>query len=164
MKSLPSYISSTTSSQFLTPSLRASLNLSHAAISKLHIKAIVTAEEVLLRDPMDDDVIPIVQQLQRMLPKEAVTGQGQGEEEETCTQEVEGDEENEFPLEFRATAVRVACEAICTLLGERARELEAATYPALDDPTSKMIKSLVRESFFYLVYILATFKWKNIRT
>ncbi|KAI9119070.1 hypothetical protein K1719_009745 [Acacia pycnantha] len=101
-----------------------------------HIKAIITAEEVLLRDPMDDDVIPIVQQLQRMLPKEAVTGQGQGEEEETCTQEVEGDEENEFPFEFRA--LEVALEAICSFLDARARELETATYPALDDLTSKI--------------------------
>ncbi|KAK4281235.1 hypothetical protein QN277_012756 [Acacia crassicarpa] len=101
-----------------------------------HIKAIITAEEVLLRDPMDDDVIPIVQQLQRRLPKEADTGQGQGEEEETCTQEVEGDEENEFPFEFRA--LEVALEAICSFLDARARELETATYPALDALTSKI--------------------------
>ncbi|XP_054777373.1 magnesium transporter MRS2-I-like isoform X3 [Prosopis cineraria] len=101
-----------------------------------HIKAIITAEEVLLRDPLDDDVIPIVEQLQRRLPKVSGTGQGLGEEEETCAQEVEGDEENEFPFEFHA--LEVALEAICSFLDARTRELETAAYPALDELTSKI--------------------------
>ncbi|KAL6192165.1 hypothetical protein ACLB2K_038552 [Fragaria x ananassa] len=33
-----------------------------------HIKAIITAEEVLLRDPLDENVIPVVEELQRRLP------------------------------------------------------------------------------------------------
>ncbi|XP_028792203.1 magnesium transporter MRS2-I isoform X1 [Neltuma alba] len=99
-----------------------------------HIKAIITAEEVLLRDPLDDDVIPIVEQLQRRLLFRTV--QGQREEEEACAQEVEGDEEKEFPFEFHA--LEVTLEAICSFLDARTRELETDTYPALDELTSKI--------------------------
>lgn len=49
-----------------------------------HIKAIITAEEVLVRDPMDEDVVPVVEELRRRLP---VKG-----EEESCAQD--GGEEN----------------------------------------------------------------------
>jgi hypothetical protein len=52
-----------------------------------HIKAIITAEEVLVRDPMDDDVVPVVEELRRRLPVK-VSGQGQGEEE-SCAQDSE---------------------------------------------------------------------------
>ncbi|KEH23861.1 magnesium transporter MRS2-like protein [Medicago truncatula] len=101
-----------------------------------HIKAIITAEEVLVRDPMDDDVVPVVEELRRRLPlKVSVAGQGQVEEE-LCVQEGEGGEENEFPFEFRA--LEVVLEAICSFLDARTRELETAAYPALDELTSKI--------------------------
>ncbi|KAI4349444.1 hypothetical protein L6164_010031 [Bauhinia variegata] len=96
-----------------------------------HIKAIITAEEVLLRDPLDDDVIPVVEELRRRLPVATATGKGQRDEED-----VEGGEENEFPFEFRA--LEVALEAICSFLDSRTRELETASYPALDELTSKI--------------------------
>ncbi|XP_028792204.1 magnesium transporter MRS2-I isoform X2 [Neltuma alba] len=97
-------------------------------------KVIVLNLEVLLRDPLDDDVIPIVEQLQRRLLFRTV--QGQREEEEACAQEVEGDEEKEFPFEFHA--LEVTLEAICSFLDARTRELETDTYPALDELTSKI--------------------------
>ncbi|XWS36377.1 hypothetical protein CRYUN_Cryun20dG0079800 [Craigia yunnanensis] len=103
-----------------------------------HIKAIITAEEVLLRDPFDDNVIPIVAELKRRLPQDNLTCQGQGEEEEhpgVCN-DMENGEENEFPFEFRA--LEVAFEAICSFLDARTRELETDTYPALDELTSKI--------------------------
>ncbi|GMI69324.1 magnesium transporter 9 [Hibiscus trionum] len=107
-----------------------------------HIKAIITAEEVLLRDPFDDNVIPIVAQLKRRLPQENLTCQGQGEEEEEehpgLRNDTDTGEENEFPFEFRA--LEVALEAICSFLDARTRELETDTYPALDELTS-MISS-----------------------
>ncbi|XP_019444477.1 PREDICTED: magnesium transporter MRS2-I-like isoform X1 [Lupinus angustifolius] len=98
-----------------------------------HIKAIITAKEVFLRDPKDDDVVPIVEELRRRLPKVNCSGQG---EEDKSTQEGEGGEENEFPFEFRA--LEVALEAICSFLDARTRELETASYPALDELTSKI--------------------------
>lgn len=42
----------------------------------------------------------------------------------------------EFPFEFRA--LEVALEGICSFLDARTRELETATYPALDELTSKV--------------------------
>ncbi|XP_014495127.1 magnesium transporter MRS2-I isoform X2 [Vigna radiata var. radiata] len=100
-----------------------------------HIKAIITADEVLLRDPTDDDVVPIVEELRRRLPKVSASGEGRGEEE-TCAQDGEGGDENEFPFEIRA--LEVLFEAICSFLDARTRELETAAYPALDELTSKI--------------------------
>ncbi|KAL5561788.1 hypothetical protein UlMin_031535 [Ulmus minor] len=104
-----------------------------------HIKAIITAEEVLLRDPLEDNVIPIVEELQRRLPLTSTNSKGQGEEEENpvgVRDDTETNEENEFPFEFRA--LEVALEGICSFLDARTRELETAAYPALDELTAKI--------------------------
>ncbi|KAL8162751.1 hypothetical protein V2J09_014240 [Rumex salicifolius] len=90
-----------------------------------HIKAIITADEVLLRDPSDENVIPVVMELQRRLPalsQEHLPGHD--------------DEEDESPFEFRA--LEVALEAICSFLAARTTDLETAAYPALDELTSKI--------------------------
>ncbi|XP_006479586.2 magnesium transporter MRS2-I-like isoform X2 [Citrus sinensis] len=100
-----------------------------------HIKAIITADEVLLRDPMDDNVIPIVEQLQRRLASDYPISQGQGEEEDNHPG-VRNNFETEFPFEFRA--LEVLLEAICSFLDARTRELETDAYPALDELTSKI--------------------------
>ncbi|KAH6823038.1 magnesium transporter 7 [Perilla frutescens var. hirtella] len=101
-----------------------------------HIKAIITTDEVLLRDPLDDNVAPVVEELQRRLP--LGIGRGEGEEEEMLearTSEVETNEETDFPFEFRA--LEVALEGVCSLLDAQTRELEIVAYPALDDLTAK---------------------------
>ncbi|XP_031383524.1 magnesium transporter MRS2-I isoform X2 [Punica granatum] len=97
-----------------------------------HIKAIITAEEVLLRDPLDENVIPVVEELQRRLPlASAVPAKDYpgGPNDEVG-------EEDESPFEFRA--LEVALEAICSFLAARTTELETAAYPALDELTSKI--------------------------
>ncbi|KAM7253881.1 hypothetical protein ACFE04_031563 [Oxalis oulophora] len=99
-----------------------------------HIKAIITAEEVLLRDPLDDNVVPIVEELQRRLALVNSTVRTQGDEEEIGSGQK--DEQEEFPFEFRA--LEVALEAICSFLDARTRELETEAYPALDELTSKI--------------------------
>ncbi|XP_043724616.1 magnesium transporter MRS2-2-like isoform X2 [Telopea speciosissima] len=102
-----------------------------------HIKAIITADEVLLRDPLDDNVIPIVEELRRRLPPSNLIHQGQGDGKEHLSgQNDEAGEEDESPFEFRA--LEVALEAICSFLGARTTELETAAYPALDELTSKV--------------------------
>ncbi|WCJ21633.1 Magnesium transporter MRS2-2 [Euphorbia peplus] len=102
-----------------------------------HIKAIITAEEVLLRDPLDDNVIPIVEELQRRLPLVYSTSQvHEDDEHPEAGKDVETGEDNEFPFEFRA--LEVALEAICSYLDARTRELETDAYPALDELTSKI--------------------------
>lgn len=47
----------------------------------------------MLRDPKDDDVVPIVEELRRRLPKVTASGHVQGEEDK-CAQDSEGGEEN----------------------------------------------------------------------
>ncbi|XP_071738202.1 magnesium transporter MRS2-I-like [Rutidosis leptorrhynchoides] len=105
-----------------------------------HIKAIITTEEVLLRDPLDESVIPIVEELQRRLPPVDINFIGQGDDEESTgvQTDTQTSESNEFPFEFRA--LEVALEGICSFLDARARELETDAYPALDELTS-MISS-----------------------
>nr|AAR87307.1 putative CorA-like Mg2+ transporter protein [Oryza sativa Japonica Group] len=88
-------------------------------------RAIVLNLEVLLRDPLDDNVIPVVEELRRRLAPSSAT-----------QHDVEGAEEDESPFEFRA--LEVTLEAICSFLGARTTELESAAYPALDELTSKI--------------------------
>ncbi|KAL0874666.1 hypothetical protein Bca101_024371 [Brassica carinata] len=87
-----------------------------------HIKAIITAQEVLVRDSSDENLIPVLEEFQRRLP--VVEG------------DAEAGEEDESPFEFRA--LEVALEAICSLLAARTTELETSAYPALDELTSKI--------------------------
>ncbi|KAI9196972.1 hypothetical protein LWI28_028667 [Acer negundo] len=102
-----------------------------------HIKAIITSDEVLLRDPCDEHVIPVVEELQRRLPSENAVrpGHSEGGENPGGHNEDAG-EEDESPFEFRA--LEVALEAICSYLAARTTELETAAYPALDELTSKI--------------------------
>ncbi|KAF5951408.1 hypothetical protein HYC85_009352 [Camellia sinensis] len=102
-----------------------------------HIKAIITPEEVLLRDPLDDNVIPVVEELQRRLPFINSIREGQEDGNELGDQQdVEAGEEDESPFEFRA--LEVALEAICSFFDARTTELESAAYPALDELTTKI--------------------------
>ncbi|CAN1797460.1 Magnesium transporter MRS2-2 [Linum perenne] len=102
-----------------------------------YIKAIITAEEVLLRDPADENVVPVVEELLRRLPLDThQEGQANGKNHGTQQSDAEGGEEDESPFEFRA--LEVALEAICSFLAARTTELETAAYPALDELTSKI--------------------------
>ncbi|KAG2545984.1 hypothetical protein PVAP13_9KG025900 [Panicum virgatum] len=102
-----------------------------------HIKAIITSEEVLLRDPSDENVIPVVEELRRRLAPSSAT-QHDGKENLSGQHDAEGAEEDESPFEFRA--LEVTLEAICSFLDARTTELETDAYPALDELTS-MISS-----------------------
>ncbi|CAN1827839.1 Magnesium transporter MRS2-2 [Linum perenne] len=102
-----------------------------------YIKAIITAEEVLLRDPADENVAPVVEVLLRRLPLDThQEGQANGKNHGTQQSDAEVGEEDESPFEFRA--LEVALEAICSFLAARTTELETAAYPALDELTSKI--------------------------
>ncbi|KAG7013508.1 Magnesium transporter MRS2-I [Cucurbita argyrosperma subsp. argyrosperma] len=103
-----------------------------------HIKAIITAEEVFLRDPTDEHVIPVVEELQRRLPpSNAVQLHVQGDGKANQGRQHDGEaEEDDSPFEFRA--LEVALEAICSYLAARTTELETAAYPALDELTAKI--------------------------
>ncbi|KAK4425565.1 Magnesium transporter MRS2-2 [Sesamum alatum] len=101
-----------------------------------HIKAIITADEVLLRDPSDDNVVPIVEDLRRRLKSVNVNREDNGDGNLAVHNDVETADEDDSPFEFRA--LEVALEAICSYLAARTIELETAVYPALDMLTSKI--------------------------
>ncbi|XWS13769.1 hypothetical protein CRYUN_Cryun36dG0066600 [Craigia yunnanensis] len=97
-------------------------------------RAIILNLEVLLRDPSDEYVVPVVEELKRRLPPGYSFHQGQ---DYTGGQnDVEAGDEDESPFEFRA--LEVALESICSFLAARTLELEAAAYPALDELTSQI--------------------------
>ncbi|KAF8058377.1 hypothetical protein N665_1247s0007 [Sinapis alba] len=98
-----------------------------------HIKAIITSDEVLLRDPSNENVIPVVKELERHLP---VGDHCQGDGKECSTHNDADAGEDESPFEFRA--LEVFLEAICSFLAARTTELETSAYPALDELTSKI--------------------------
>ncbi|KAG0462494.1 hypothetical protein HPP92_020970 [Vanilla planifolia] len=102
-----------------------------------HIKAIITAEEVLLRDPFEENVVPVVEELRRRLhPLAPQIVQDEGGENLSVQHDLEIIDEDESPFEFRA--LEVALEAICSFLDARTTELETSAYPALDELTSKI--------------------------
>ncbi|KAL4338912.1 hypothetical protein AHAS_Ahas12G0257600 [Arachis hypogaea] len=79
-----------------------------------HIKAIITSEEVFLRDPRDENVVPVVEELKRRLARHV----------------------DYSTLQFQA--LEVALEAICSYLAARTTELEMVTYLSLEKLTNKV--------------------------
>ncbi|KAH9617549.1 hypothetical protein KSS87_017489 [Heliosperma pusillum] len=94
-------------------------------------RAIIVNLEVLLRDPSDEYVIPMVKELERRFASPGAFLEAQGEDDEQSA---------DFPFEFRA--LEVMLEAICSHLDARTTELETAAYPALDELTSKVREEL----------------------
>lgn len=94
------------------------------------IKAIVTAEEILLLDPLRQEVLPFVEQLRQQLPHKTqpklLGGVGGGGDESLP----EGAEELPLPFEFQV--LEIALEVVCTYLDKNVAELEKGAYPVLD--------------------------------
>ncbi|KAJ4967392.1 hypothetical protein NE237_019241 [Protea cynaroides] len=104
------------------------------------IKAIVTAEEVLLLDPLCQYVIPFVDQLkQQLLHKSPIRVQEAGLEESHPTpgrqwlpvSEAAESLQHELPFEFQV--LEVALEFVCTYLDNSVAGLEKEAYPVLDE-------------------------------
>ncbi|XP_020238426.1 magnesium transporter MRS2-3 [Cajanus cajan] len=99
-----------------------------------HIKAIITAHEVLLLNSTDHSVVPFVQHLhQRILTHHRATQQ-QPQEDRDETKQL--DDMKILPFEF--LTLEACLEAACTALENEAEILEQETYPALDKLTSKI--------------------------
>ncbi|XP_020221351.1 magnesium transporter MRS2-4 [Cajanus cajan] len=107
------------------------------------IKAIVTAEEVLLLDPLRQEVLPFVEQLRQQLPvKSQPKLAGASEEREGEMQASNGRQwlpvpelaeglQSELPFEFQV--LEIALEAVCTYLDSSVADLERGAYPVLDE-------------------------------
>ncbi|MCO5580328.1 hypothetical protein L7F22_034194 [Adiantum nelumboides] len=114
-----------------------------------HIKAIITAEEVLLRNPSYSNVIPVVQELCRRLPIKQIgslTDNGIAEESGNEPQKLRqasksrpsGTQDIEQDPAFEFRALEVALEAICSFLDARTTELGSDVHPAFDELTAKI--------------------------
>ncbi|KAL2928494.1 Magnesium transporter MRS2-4 [Bienertia sinuspersici] len=85
------------------------------------IKAIVTAEEVLLLDPLRQEVLPFVDQLRQQLPRKSQV---------TNNMRPIDDRDNKL----RSTEVlEIALEVVCSYLDSNVAELEKHAYPVLDE-------------------------------
>lgn len=107
------------------------------------IRAIVTAEEILLLDPLRREVLPFVDQLRRQLPQkdppnqaaDQNTSQDNEWQSPSTGQWLPGPEaaegmQDELPFEFQV--LEIALEVVCTYLDSSVAELERDAYPALD--------------------------------
>jgi magnesium transporter len=95
------------------------------------IKAIVTAEEVLLLDPLRQEVLPFVEQLRQQLPHKTqpkLLGGG----DDNVTETAEG-LQSELPLPFEFQVLEIALEVVCTYLDSDVADLERGAYPVLDE-------------------------------
>lgn len=94
-----------------------------------HIKAIITANEVLLLNSRDPSVTPFVQEIQaRILRHHDATTNPQ--------EDSHGGGIKILPFEF--VALEACLEAACSVLENEAKTLEQEAHPALDKLTSKI--------------------------
>ncbi|XP_062200394.1 putative magnesium transporter MRS2-G [Phragmites australis] len=113
------------------------------------IRAIVTAEEVLLLDPLAHEVLPFVDQLRQHLPLRSLVsrngecaGDGHREKQDgspggqvPCLNAATG-AEHELPFEFQV--LEVALEAVCLALDSSVVDLERHATPVLDELTKNV--------------------------
>ncbi|XP_076909311.1 magnesium transporter MRS2-1-like [Bidens hawaiensis] len=111
------------------------------------IRCIITSDEVLLLNSLDNYVLQYVVELQRRL-KPAGDGDSWQSESSDCDRSkggrrFEGVFECTLPdyLPFEFKALEVALEVACTSLDTQAAELEIEAYPLLDELTSKISTS-----------------------
>lgn len=106
------------------------------------IKAIITADEVLLLDPLCNEVLPFVNQLRRQINLNSRSrarengyfdslGKRMYPTGEQWPQNENGEIECDLPFEFRV--LEVALEFVCTYLDSNVCDLERDAYPALDE-------------------------------
>lgn len=107
------------------------------------IKAIVTAEEVLLLDPLCQEVLPFVDQLRQQLPhKSPFQGAGHMDEQDNemhvsigrqWLPVPEATEGLQYELPFEFQVLEIALEVVCTHLDSSVADLERNAYPVLDE-------------------------------
>jgi magnesium transporter len=93
-----------------------------------HIRAIVTAEEILILDPLCQEVLPFIDQLRQHIPLKTTTKAEDGDNQGT---EAPSEAERELPFEFQV--LEIALEVVCSSLGSSVTDLERDAYPVLDD-------------------------------
>ncbi|CAH8381197.1 unnamed protein product [Eruca vesicaria subsp. sativa] len=107
------------------------------------IRCIITADEVLLLNSLDNYVLRYVVELQQRLKTSGVGEiwqQDNGGQVSRRRRSFDNSFENSSPdyLPFEFRALEIALEAACTFLDSQASELEIEAYPLLDELTSKI--------------------------
>lgn len=109
------------------------------------IKAIVTAEEVLLLDPLRQEVLPFADQLRQQLPHKSqsrIEGASPVHEQYNEMDALTGRQwlpvpeaadglQCDLPFEFQV--LEIALEVVCTYLDSSVADLEMEAYPVLDE-------------------------------
>ncbi|KAK4784031.1 hypothetical protein SAY86_018399 [Trapa natans] len=109
------------------------------------IRAIVTAEEVLIFDPLCPEVLPFVDQLRQQLPPKSASKTTKGSYADFVDNDVhistgrhslplhETTEGIQCELPFEFQVLEIALKVVCTYLEFNVAELERDAYPILDD-------------------------------
>ncbi|XP_010522997.1 PREDICTED: magnesium transporter MRS2-4 [Tarenaya hassleriana] len=103
------------------------------------IKAIVTAEEVLLLDPVRPEVLPFVDRLKRQFPQRSGT---ENEQPVSAIVQSPHDPEaaeglqSELPFEFQV--LEIALEVVCSYIDSCVVALETEAWPVLDELTKNV--------------------------
>ncbi|CAL0310119.1 unnamed protein product [Lupinus luteus] len=98
-----------------------------------HIKAIITANEVLLLNSRDPSVIPFVDELHSRIVRH------HSHASKTPNHDSKDDQEDGMKiLPFEFVALEACLEAACGVLDNEAKTLEQEAHPALDKLTSKI--------------------------
>ncbi|CAI0547766.1 unnamed protein product [Linum tenue] len=113
-----------------------------------HIKAIITAQEVLLLNSKDPSVTPFVEELQKRLtfhfhatkaqPERSLLGRDHEEGRKTDGRQSVENRDGSKVLPFEFVALEACLEAACSCLEIEAKTLEQEAHPALDKLTSKI--------------------------
>ncbi|KAJ3696466.1 hypothetical protein LUZ61_000171 [Rhynchospora tenuis] len=93
-----------------------------------HIRAIVNGEEILILDPLCQEVLPFIDKLRQHIPSKTTTEANHGENLVTDTSSAA---ERELPFEFQV--LEIALEVVCSSLGLSVTDLERDAYPVLDE-------------------------------
>ncbi|CAN7047745.1 hypothetical protein Bca4012_073708 [Brassica carinata] len=100
------------------------------------IKLIVTAEEVLLLDPLRPEVLPFVERLKLQFPQITNASGNVVQSSSLLDQEAGEGLQSELPFEFQV--LEIALEVVCSLLDTSVDALETEAWPVLDELTKNV--------------------------
>lgn len=99
------------------------------------IKLIVTAEEVLLLDPLRPEVLPFVERLKQQFPQSTDASENVVQSSGLDHEAGEG-LQSELPFEFQV--LEIALETVCSFLDTSVDALETEAWPVLDELTKNV--------------------------
>ncbi|CAH2063607.1 unnamed protein product [Thlaspi arvense] len=103
------------------------------------IKAIVTAEEVLLLDPLRPEVLPLIDRLKQQFPQRNGSEnapQASANVQSALDPEAAEGLQSELPFEFQV--LEIALEVVCSIVDSSVAALETEAWPILDELTKNV--------------------------